>query len=87
VPDARRADAERLVAVERHWPGSRQFLLARGVRSLKWITEVFPIARLWAGLSVRPRHDFGEWLEELAARPEETPKAIRPGPDTADQGA
>jgi len=76
-PDLR---ADPLLAVERHWPGSRQFLLGRGVRSLKPITEVFPIARLEAGLSVRPRHGFGQWLEELAARPEDTAESDPPWP-------
>ncbi len=69
--DARDLRTDPLAAVERHWPGSRQLLLDRGVRSLKPISEVFPIARLETGLSVRPRHDFAQWLEELALRPEE----------------
>src|SRR4051794_20824914 len=78
--DGRDLRTDPLVAVDRHWPGSRQLLLGRGVRSLKPITEVFPIGRLEAGLSVRPRHGFGQWLEELAARPEETAKSDPPWP-------
>ncbi len=69
-----------LAAVERHWPGSRQLLLARGVRSLKPITEVFPVARLEATLSVRPRHDFGGWLNDLRQRPDEVATADPPWP-------
>ena len=60
-----------LAAIERYWPGSRDLLLARGVPALKPITEVFPIARLEAGLGTRPQHDFGAWLTELAKRPDE----------------
>jgi UDP-glucose 4-epimerase len=78
--DARDLRADPLAAVDLHWPGSRELLRARGVRSLKPITEIFPIARLEAGLSVRPRHDFGEWLTELAARPEEAANSDPPWP-------
>lgn len=78
--DVRDLRADPLTALERHWPGSRQLLQARGVRSLKPITEVFPIARLQAGLSVRPRHDFGAWLAELALRPDDTAIGDPPWP-------
>jgi nucleoside-diphosphate-sugar epimerase len=78
--DGRDLRDDPLAAVERHWPGSRELLLARGVSSLKPITEVFPVARLEAGLGVRPRHDFGEWLAELARRPEESATSDPPWP-------
>lgn len=54
-----------IVAVERHFPGAREVLEAHGIRSLKPITEVFPVTRLEQRLGVRPRHDFASWLEEL----------------------
>jgi UDP-glucose 4-epimerase len=69
-----------LVVLERHWPGSRQLLAERGVRSLTPITEVFPVTRLEARLGVRPRHDFGAWLDELRGRPGERAEADPPWP-------
>lgn len=68
APDLRRAPLE---ALERHWPGSRDLLRSRGVRSLTAVNEVFPVSRLSDTLSYRPSHDFSEWLTELASRPDE----------------
>jgi UDP-glucose 4-epimerase len=69
-----------LVAIDRHWPGSADLLRERGVRSLNAVTEIFPVARLEQRLGTRPRHDFGAWLAELRARPEERADADPPWP-------
>ena len=69
-----------LVALERHFPGSVDLLRERGVRSLKPVTEVFPVERLEAALGFRPRHDFATWLEELRSRPAERTDADPPWP-------
>lgn len=69
-----------LAALERHWPGSAQLLASRGVRSLRPITEVFPVERLAERLGFRPVHDFGAWLEDLADRPDERAEADPPWP-------
>ena len=69
--DAADLRANPLTAMERHWPGSSRLLRTRDITALKQITEVYPIERLQQGLAVRPRHDFGEWLAELADRPDE----------------
>lgn len=71
----RRSDAldlrrDPLAAVERHFPGSRELLAERGVRSLKPITEVFSVMKLEDRLGFRPRHDFAIWLDELRRRNE-----------------
>ncbi|HVM30059.1 MAG TPA: NAD(P)-dependent oxidoreductase [Candidatus Limnocylindrales bacterium] len=66
APDLRR---DPLAALERHLPGSSELLRARGVRSLKPITEVFPVSRLAKELGFHPRYDFAAWLEQLSARP------------------
>ena len=77
APDLR---TDPLAAVERHWPGARDVLRERGVASLKPITEVFPVARLAAGLHVRPKHDFGSWLAELQRRGDERAATDPPWP-------
>lgn len=76
-PDLRR---DPLAAVERHYPGASDLLRARGVRSLKPVTELFAVGRLEARLGLRPRHDFGEWLAELAERPDERADGNPPWP-------
>ena len=77
APDLR---ADPLVAIDRRWPGARDVLRERGVRSLKPITEVFPVARLARGLDVRPRHDFARWLAELHQRGDEQAATDPPWP-------
>jgi nucleoside-diphosphate-sugar epimerase len=69
-----------LGAIERHWPGATELLRAHGVRGLRPITEVFPVRRLEDGLGIRPLHDFGSWLDQLANRPEEQASAEPPWP-------
>ncbi len=69
--DGRDLRRDPLTAVERHFPGSRELLAERGVRSLKPITEVFPVAKLEDRLGFRPRHDFAVWLDELRRRQDE----------------
>lgn len=69
-----------LVALERHFPGAAGLLRERGVRSLKPITEVFPVSRLEARLGFRPGHDFGAWLDELRGRRDERAEADPPWP-------
>jgi len=69
-----------LAAVERHWPGAADLLRSRGVRSLKPITEVFDVARLEERLGFRPRHDFGAWLQDLRAAPDEHTTGNPPWP-------
>ncbi len=60
-----------LAAIERHYPGAAALLSERGVRALRPITEIFPVRRLEQRLGFRPRHDFGEWLEQLRSRTDE----------------
>jgi nucleoside-diphosphate-sugar epimerase len=67
-PDLRRRPLE---AIDRRYPGSGALLRARGVRSLRPITEIFPVGRLEDRLGFRPAHDFDAWLRELESRPEE----------------
>lgn len=67
APDLRR---DPLAVIDRHWPGAGELLRERGVRSLKPVTEVFPIDRLEQRLGFRSRHDFGTWLDELNDRPQ-----------------
>jgi UDP-glucose 4-epimerase len=69
-----------LTALESSFPGSGGLLRARGVRSLKPITEVFPVARLEARLGFRPRHDFAGWLDALGRRPDERSENAIPWP-------
>jgi UDP-glucose 4-epimerase len=69
-----------LAALDRHYPGSGDLLRERGVRSLKPVTEVFPVTRLEARLGVRPRRDFGAWLDELRGRPDERAESDPPWP-------
>jgi hypothetical protein len=69
-----------LVAIDRHWPGAADLLRERGVRSLKPISEVFPVAALQRGLGVRPRCDFATWLDALRARPDERAPTDPPWP-------
>jgi len=78
--DAPHLRGDPLRAVDRHWPGAADLLRSRGVRSLKPITEVFPVARLERALGFRPRHDFGSWLDELARRPKERADGDPPWP-------
>ena len=78
--DARGLRDDPLAVLDRHWPGAASLLHERGVRSLKPVTAVFPIARLEAKLSLRPAHDFGSWLDELARRPEERTASDPPWP-------
>jgi nucleoside-diphosphate-sugar epimerase len=78
--DARDLRTDPLVAIERHWPGALKVLRERGVRSLKPVTEVFPVARLARGLGVRPKHDFGSWLAELNQRDDERATSDPPWP-------
>ena len=76
-PDLR---SDPLRAIERHWPGSSELLRARGVRTLKPITEVFPVDGLERGLAVQPSNDFAAWLAALADRPDEIAAADPPWP-------
>jgi UDP-glucose 4-epimerase len=69
-----------LSVVDRHWPGAADFLRARGVRSLKPITEVFRVDRLREELGWRPRHDFGVWLDELRGSDDQVATAEPPWP-------
>jgi UDP-glucose 4-epimerase len=69
-----------LAAIDRHYPGAADLLRARGVRSLKPITEVFQVDRLEARLGVRPRRDFAAWLDELRGRPDERSQSDPPWP-------
>lgn len=69
--DGRDLRRDPLIAIERHFPGSRELLAERGVRSLKPITEVFSVAKLADRLGFRPRHDFASWLDELRRRQDE----------------
>ena len=66
-PDLRR---DPLSAVERHYPGARELLAARGVTTLNPITELFSMERIGERLDFRPQHNFAEWLQELASRDE-----------------
>jgi len=72
APELRRAP---LVALERHFPGSSELLRARGVRTLKPITERFVMERIEQRLGFRPQHNFAEWLAELEQRPGESAEA------------
>lgn len=69
--DGRDLRRDPLAAVDRHFPGSRELLAGRGVRSLQPITEVFPVGKIEDRLGFRPRHDFATWLDELRRRPDE----------------
>jgi nucleoside-diphosphate-sugar epimerase len=57
--------------IDGHYPGSRDLLRSRGVTTLNPITEWFRMDRAEERLGFRPQHNFGEWLEELARRPED----------------
>lgn len=78
--DAADLRTDPLPALERHWPGSAELLRSRGVRSLKPIQEIFPVSNLSDALNFRPSHDFGQWLGELASRPDERVHADPPWP-------
>ena len=69
-----------LLAIDRHFPGGANLLRERGVTELKPVTEVFDTRRLEERLGVRPRHDFGEWLAQLARRPAERAETNPPWP-------
>ncbi len=77
TPDLRR---DPLVALERHFPGSSRLLHERGVRTVKPITEVFPMQRIEQRLGFTPRHNFVDWLAELERRPGERAAADPPWP-------
>jgi UDP-glucose 4-epimerase len=77
APDLRR---DPLAVLDRHFPGAAGLLHERGVRSLKPITEVFPVTRLERRLGFRPRHDFGSWLDELRRRPDDRADGDPPWP-------
>lgn len=64
-----------LAVLERHFPGSSELLRARGVRTLKPITERFAMERIEQRLGFRPRHNFADWLAELQRRPTERAQA------------
>lgn len=64
-----------LVALERHFPGSSELLRARGVRTLKPITERFVMERIEQRLEFRPEHNFADWLADLERRPTERARA------------
>ena len=80
VEDSASLRHDPLAAIDRHWPGAADLLRDRGVRSLKPVTEVFAVDRLRDRLGVRPRHDFGRWLDELAERPAERAESDPPWP-------
>lgn len=77
--DAPALRTDPLTAIERHYPGAGVLLRSRGVRSLQPIKEVFPTDKLELGL-FRPRHNFGEWLDELGDRPDERAETNPPWP-------
>lgn len=69
-----------LAVVDRYWPGARALLQDRGVESLQPITEFYPVHALERQLGLRPRCDFGRWLEDLRDRPEERSGSRVPWP-------
>ena len=69
--DAAALRTDPLEAIERHYPGATALLRSRGVRRLLPIREVFETEKSSALLGVRPRHDFGDWLDALQQRPSE----------------
>ncbi len=69
-----------MAAIARHLPAGADLLRARGVRSLRPVTEVFPVRRIEQRLGFRPKHDFGAWLDELRIRAGERAPADPPWP-------
>ena len=69
-----------LRVVDAYYPGAGDLLRGCGVEQLAPITEYFPMQRAEAELGFRPERDFGGWLEELRARPEERAETSPPWP-------
>jgi nucleoside-diphosphate-sugar epimerase len=69
-----------LIVLDRHFAGSAALLRARGVTTLKPLTERFVMDRIGDRLGFRPRHNFAEWLAELERRSDERARADPPWP-------
>ncbi len=80
VDDGAELRRDPLAVVDRYWPGARALLQDRGVESLQPITEFYPMQAIGRQLGFRPRCDFGRWLDDLRARPEERSETLIPWP-------
>ncbi len=80
VDDGADLRRDALAVVDRYWPGARALLRDRGVDSLSPITEFYPMQAIDRELGFRPHCDFGTWLEDLRARPEERSETPVPWP-------
>ena len=69
-----------LAVVDRHYPGARSLLAERGVTALKPIERWYPVDRLATRLGYQPKCSFGDWLDELARRPDARAAASPPWP-------